>query len=84
MGEHQLIRGSLAELHDPDTVKVYTTAAPTFIAPWLGWMNMRDHPGHTVWTGPAKKLDRVEDYPRELLALMEKNFPEKLTAKPQL
>lgn len=83
MGEHQLIRGSLAELHNPDTVKVYTTAAPTFIAPWLGWMNMSDHPGHTVWAGPAKKLDRVEDYPRELLALMEKHFPEKLTAKPQ-
>jgi hypothetical protein len=82
MAEHQLIRGSLAELHDPNTAKVYTTAAPTFVAPWLHWMNMKDHPGHTVWVGPAKKLDRVEDYPRELLTLMEKHFPEKLTAKP--
>jgi hypothetical protein len=83
MSEHQLVRGSLAELHDPNTVKVRTTAAPTFIAPWLRWMDMNDHPGHTVWAGPAKKLDHVEDYPRELLALMEKHFPEKLTAKPQ-
>jgi hypothetical protein len=82
MGEHQLMRGSLAELHDPSTPKVYTTAAPTFIAPWLGWMDMQDHPGHTVWAGPARKLDRVEDYPRELLELMQKHFPEKLTAKP--
>jgi hypothetical protein len=83
MGEHQLIRGSLAELHDPNTVKVHTTAAPTFVAPWLHWMDMNDHPGHTVWAGPAKKLDSVEDYPRELLMLMEKYFPEKLTAKPR-
>ncbi len=83
MGEHQLVRGSLAELHNPNTVKVRTTAAPTFVAPWLRWMNMDDHPGHTVWAGPAKKLDRVEDYPRELLMLMEKHFPEKLTAKPR-
>jgi hypothetical protein len=43
---------------------------------------MQDHPGHTVWAGPARKLDRVEDYPRELLDLMEKHYPEKLTAKP--
>jgi hypothetical protein len=83
MGEHQLIRGSLAELHDPNTVKVHTTAAPTFVAPWLHWMDMNDHPGHTVWAGPAKKLDSIEDYPRELLMLMEKYFPEKLTAKPR-
>jgi hypothetical protein len=83
MGEHQLIRGALAELHDPATHKVYTTAAPTFVAPWLSWMDMHDHPGHTVWAGPARKLDRVEDYPRELLALMEKHYPEKLTAKPR-
>ncbi|MDH3977966.1 MAG: DUF1838 domain-containing protein [Gammaproteobacteria bacterium] len=82
MGEHQLIRGSLKELHDPDTVKVRTTAAPTYISPWLRWMDMADHPGHTVWAGPAKKLDRVEDYPIELLQLMEKYYPEKLTAKP--
>lgn len=82
MGEHQLVRGPLAELHDPSLAKVYTTAAPTFIAPWLGWMDMTDHPGHTVWAGPARKLDRVEDYPRQLLDLMQKHFPEKLTAKP--
>lgn len=82
MGEHQLVRGSVAELHDQSLAKVYTTAAPTFIAPWLPWMDMQNHPGHTVWAGPAHKLDRVEDYPRELLELMEKNFPQKLTAKP--
>jgi hypothetical protein len=82
MGEDQTIQGSLRELHDPDSSKVYTTASPTYISPWLRWMDMQGHPGHTVWAGPARKLDSVKQYPRELLDFMEKNFPEKLTAKP--
>lgn len=82
MGEDQIISGSLRELHDPNVSKVYTTGNPTYMAPWLRWMDMADHPGHTVWAGPARKLDSVTQYPRELLDFMEKNFPEKLTAKP--
>jgi hypothetical protein len=82
MGEDQTILGSLSELHDPDSPKVYTTASPTYVAPWLRWMDMKDHPGHTVWAGPARKLDSVKEYPRELLEFLEKNYPEKLTAKP--
>lgn len=84
IGEDQLVRGELQQLHDPNLPKVNTTGSPTFIAPWLAWMDMADHPGHTVWTGPAHKLDSVEDYPAELLNLMEKHFPEKLTAKPRV
>lgn len=82
MGEDQTIMGSLRELHDPDAPKVYTTANPTYVAPWLSWLDMRGHEGYTVWAGPAKKLDSVKQYPRELLDLVEKYHPEKLTAKP--
>ncbi len=82
MGEDQTIQGSLRELHDPNLPKVYTTASPTYIAPWLSWLNMAGHPGHTVWAGPARKLDSVKQYPRELLDLIEKYHPEKLSAKP--
>jgi hypothetical protein len=82
MGEDQIISGSLRELHDPSISKVYTIGNPTYMAPWLFWMDMKGHPGHTVWAGPARKLDSVKQYPRELLDYMEKNYPEKLTAKP--
>jgi hypothetical protein len=82
MGEDQNIQGSLFELHDPDLPKVYATASPTYIAPWLSWLDMQDQPGHTVWAGPARKLDSVEEYPRDLLDRIEKYYPEKLTAKP--
>ncbi|MGI9291914.1 MAG: DUF1838 family protein [Gammaproteobacteria bacterium] len=82
MGEDQTIQGSLRELHDPNSPKVFTTASPTYVSPWLRWMDMKDHPGHTVWAGPARKLDSIEQYPRELLEFLERNYPEKLTAKP--
>lgn len=82
MGEHQLVRGALAELHDPDLPKVYTTATPVYVSPWLPWMGFGDTPGHALWVGPARKLDSVTEYPRELLQFMEKHFPEKLTARP--
>ena len=82
MGEHQLVRGTLAELHDPSVRKVYTTATPTYVSPWLPWMGMGETAGHLMWVGPALKLDTVEQYPRELLDFMERYFPEKLTARP--
>ncbi len=81
-GEHQLVRGLLSELHDPDLPKVYTTATPTYISPYLPWMAMGDLGGHALWVGPARKLDSIEQYPRELLDFVEQNYPEKLTARP--
>ncbi len=81
-GEHQLVRGSLAELHDPDRPKVYTTAAPTYVSPYLPWLGMGDLAGHALWVGPARKLDSVSEYPRELLDYLERHFPEKLSARP--
>ena len=75
MGEDQTILGSLRELHDPNAAKVYTTASPTYIAPWLSWLDMKGHEGHTVWAGPARKLDSVEQYPKDLLNRIERHHP---------
>ncbi len=43
---------------------------------------MDDLGGHALWVGPARKLDSIEQYPRELLDFVEQNYPEKLTARP--
>lgn len=82
MGEHQLVRGDWNELMNPALPRVAATGAPTYISPWLGWMDMAGHEGHTVWAGPAHKVRTIEDYPRRLLDLVEKYHPEKLTADP--
>jgi len=82
-GEHQIIRGLSAELYDPDVASVAATASPTYMSPWLRWMDMKGHEGHTIWAGPAHKLKSIEQYPQHMLDKMEKYFPHKLTAKPQ-
>lgn len=82
-GEHQLVRGALAELQDPDQPKVHTTSAPTYVSPYLTWFGMGELGGHALWVGPARKLDRVQQYPRELLDYLERHFPDKLSARPR-
>ena len=81
-GEDQLIQGLTSELFDPDLPSVKTTATPTYMSTWLPWMGMQGIEGHTVWTGPAHKLESVKQYPKYLLDKIEKDFPNKLTAKP--
>jgi len=81
-GEDQSVQGLTADLFNPDLLSVPTTASPTYVAPWLSWMDMNEVKGHSVWAGPAHKLKNVTEYPRQLLDRMEKYFPEKLTAKP--
>jgi len=82
IGEHQIVQGATAELYDPDVVSVAATGSPTYMSPWLKWMDMKGHEGHTIWAGPAHKLQSIEQYPKHMLEKMEKYFPHKLTAKP--
>lgn len=82
-GESQSSLFPLAELHDPNLKKIKNGFGnPTYISPWLFWMDMKDHPGHVVWAVQAKKMASVTEYPRAFLDLLEKNNPDKLTAKP--
>ncbi len=82
LAEHQEVSGPLAELHDPNMDRVNAYGAPVYISPYLSWMKMDGVEGHTVWAGPARKLHRVEEYPKDMLARMERDYPHKLTAKP--
>jgi hypothetical protein len=82
-GESQSAMFPLAELHDPSLKKVKTSFGhPTYISPWLGWMDMKDVPGHVVWAVDARKMNAVKEYPKAFLAKLEKDYPDKLTAKP--
>jgi len=82
-GESQNSHCPSRELHDPDMPKVINAiGTPTYFAPWQSWMNMKDHPGRAIWTVVARKMESVKDYPREFLDLLEKNHPDRLSAKP--
>ena len=50
---------------------------------WLKWMDMKDHPGHVVWHAAGAKLKSIDDLPREYRERAEREYPERLTAKPK-
>ncbi len=82
-GESQNSHCPTRELHDPDLPKVINTfGSPTYFAPWPGWLNMKGHPGRVVWTVNTRKMNSIKDYPKEFLGLLEKNHPDRLSAKP--
>lgn len=49
---------------------------------WLKWMNMGDRPGHVVWHASGAKLRSIADLPPEFRARAEKEYPERMTARP--
>jgi hypothetical protein len=50
---------------------------------WLKWMDMKDYPGHGIWHASGAKLRSIAELPREYLDRAEREFPERLTARPR-
>lgn len=50
---------------------------------WLKWMEMKDHPGHVIWHASGAKLRSIADLPREYRERAEREFPERLSARPK-
>jgi len=83
-GEAQAGHGPTVELHDPDLPEVINAfGAPTYMAAWPSWMGMKDYPGRVIWSVVARKTKTVEEYPKEFLDILERDYPEKLSAVPK-
>jgi hypothetical protein len=78
--EYFQLHASLAELNDPDLLKVPYTGAWQKIAPWHPWMLMDNRPGGIVGITNVFSLNSVEQLPPHVLAYTEKNFPKYLHA----
>lgn len=50
---------------------------------WLKWMDMRDHPGHVIWHASGVKLRSIDELPREFRARAEREYPQRLSARPK-
>jgi hypothetical protein len=50
---------------------------------WLKWMDMKDHPGHVIWHASGAKLRSIDELPREYRERAEREYPERLTARPK-
>lgn len=50
---------------------------------WLKWMDMKDEPGHVIWHASGVKLRDIGQLPREYRERAEREYPERMTAKPK-
>jgi hypothetical protein len=49
---------------------------------WLKWMDMKGEPGHVIWHASGAKLRSIDDLPREYRERAEREYPERLSARP--
>lgn len=78
--EYFQIHASLADLNNPDMMKVPYTGSWQKVAPWHPWMLMDNRPGGIFGVTNVFSLKGVEELPAHVLAYTEKHYPKFLTA----
>ncbi len=78
--EYFQIHASMADLNDPEQMKVHYTGAWQKVAPWHPWMLMDNREGGIVGITSVFSLDSTDDLPAHVRAYTEKNFPKYLHA----
>ena len=78
--EYFQIHSSLADLNNPDMLKVPYTGAWQKVAPWHPWMLMDNRSGGIVGITNVFSLDSTDDLPAHVLAYTEKHYPKYLHA----
>lgn len=78
--EYFQIHASLADLNNPDMMKVPYTGSWQKVAPWHPWMLMDNRPGGIFGVTNVFSMKGVEQLPPHVLAYTEKHYPEYLTA----
>jgi len=73
--EVQTILGSEAELADPRVSNPTATFSSSYSAPYLGWMQMGDAPGHLLWHSSGRKLASFAELPESYRARAERLGP---------
>lgn len=82
-GQRQTMFAQRRDVLDQRREALPSTFSSTVFMGWLKWMNMKDEPGHVIWHASGAKLQSLAELPREYLARAEKEFPDRLSAKPK-
>lgn len=68
----------LDQIKNPDLQRVDSIFGIVFLAPWQGFLNMGDRPGHSVWHCVGSKLKSFDDLSPAYLAQAEQFIPDVL------
>ena len=61
--EVQSMFAPTSQVEDTAIASASSTFVSTYLAPWLGWMNMQHVPGHMVWHAAGRKLANLAELP---------------------
>ena len=82
-GQRQTMFAPRRDVLDRRIDSLPSVFSSTVFMGWLKWMDMKDYPGHVIWHASGAKLRSIADLPREYLDRAEREFPERLTARPR-
>ena len=73
---HSSLRGSLAEIDNPDISAVRSDFAYTATSGWLPWMKMGGTPGTVSWAESGRKLLALDEAPAAQIAALRRVHPQ--------
>ena len=83
-GQRQSMFASRRDFANRRLAAIPAVFSSTVFMGWLKWMDMQDQPGHVVWHASGAKLRSIDDLPREYRERAEREYPERLSAKPKV
>jgi hypothetical protein len=81
-GQRQTIFAQRDALRDPLQNSVPASFSSVVFMNWLKWMDMKDQPGHVIWHASGVKLQSMDQLPRAYRERAEKEYPDRLSARP--
>jgi len=81
-GQRQTIFAQRNDLLDSRQDSVAASFSSVVFMNWLKWMDMKDQPGHVIWHASGVKLQSMDQLPRDYRQRAEKEYPDRLSAKP--
>ena len=82
-GQRQSMFAQVTDLANPRLEALPSAFSSTVFMGWLKWMDMKGEPGHVIWHASGVKLRNIGELPSEYRARAEREYPERMTARPK-
>jgi len=81
-GQRQTLFATRRDVTDLAISRLPASFSSVVFMNWFKWLEMSDVPGHLVWHASGVKLASRNELPSEYRERAEREFPERMTAKP--
>jgi hypothetical protein len=82
-GQRQTMFARASDVREGKFDALPATFSSTVFMGWLKWMDMKGEPGHVIWHASGAKLRSIDELPREYRERAEREYPERMSARPK-